>query len=105
MAKRKVKLADVIWEAANVHLRANEYDYGKSHYTCDCIRYAVGLRNEGKVFSFLQKLGFPKGAINLYDLFSSFREIEKRQGVRYMWLLLAMKVAEDENIYIEVESA
>lgn len=104
MAKKKVKLADVLWDAANEHLRSDEYDYGKIHYTCGAIRNAVGYTNEGKVFRFLELLGFPKGAHNLFDLFNAFPDGELRQGVRYMWLLLAMHVAEDEDITIEVEA-
>lgn len=100
MAKRK--LADVLWEAANVHLRSDLYS-GQSSYTCDAVNYAGGgSRANGPAVTFLHGLGLPKGADDMFDLFDAFECGEQRQGVRYMWLLLAMHVAEDEGIEIEV---
>lgn len=97
MAKRM--LADVLWEAANVHLRTGAEAGGFSAYTCDAVHHAGGgNRNDGKAVRFLTSIGLPRGADDLYDLFSAFEYGEERQGVRYMWLLLAAKVAEDEGI-------
>jgi hypothetical protein len=90
MAKRM--LADVLWEAANRFLMtAHEWHPTKSYYTCDAVYEASG---DPKASLYLVDLGCPGG----HGCFIEFAEGMERQGVRYMWLLLAMHVAEDERI-------
>lgn len=100
----KQMLADVFWVAANEHLDSgNKHRCGvKSHYTCDAVLYSVGFSQRGSAINLLRQLGLPKNADSRYDLFDDFEPGEERQGIRYMWLLLAMHVAEDEGLEIEV---
>jgi hypothetical protein len=108
--KRKVALADVLCDAANEHLSHDMKWPSCSgtpyYYSCSAVWHAQGKENYGELLpgiaDFLEKLGCETGAMGL---FSEFKGGEERQGVRYMWLLLAMHVAEDEGIEIEVESA
>jgi hypothetical protein len=93
---KKVKLADVLWDAANEHLPDD------SGYSCFAVDFAAnrygaksGPRTDYDLF--LRELGCETGTV-----MSQFEVGAERQGVRYMWLLLAMHVAEDENIEIEV---
>jgi hypothetical protein len=100
---KKVYLADVLWTAANEHLQSDDDENRNSHFTCDAIRYASGSYDNMKlVLPILYGFGLPSDADDRYDLFEHFEEGEQRQGVRYMWLLLAMHVAQDERIQIEV---
>jgi hypothetical protein len=91
MSKKRM-MADVLWEAANVYLLAEQvWHPEKSYYSCDA---ALAADESDRAPNFLQKLGCPGG----FGCFEGFEEGEQRQGVRYMWLLLAMHVAEDEGI-------
>lgn len=108
MAK-KVALADVLWEAANEHLSLDGwYRYGKSLWSCNAVAKAAtgdpdaACRQLPKaVAAFLRSLGCRVGFEN-YTF--GQRNESARQGARYMWLLLAMHVAEDEGIEIEVDA-
>lgn len=109
MTKRM--MADVFWDAANEHLRAAprvryEFDGNGVHlseYSCDAVGFAVGMfsvrRNNESLYQYetakavLRTLGCPGGMLAFDDT-----PAEKRQGVRYMWLLIAMHVAEDEGL-------
>jgi hypothetical protein len=106
---KMVPLADVLWDAANRFLAAGALDVDPdrhvSPYSCDAVlfvlRYAPNYQNYTafrEAQSFLFSLGCPSG-----DEAFKRTPAKKRQGVRYMWLLLAMHVAEDERIMIEVE--
>ena len=110
MSAKKVKLADVLWEAANEHLNPNLRIYEKQFdFSCEAVGEAVGIRWDGwtaflrnhPAIQFLRELGCKCGSGTLFD---HWEDREQRQGVRYMWLLLAMHVAEDEGIEIEVEA-
>jgi hypothetical protein len=106
MAKKRM-LADVLWEAANVHLSANdENTLDSSRYSCEALAHAIYGEHRYDLdwdedicrsmsMRFISSLGCDLQATNL---FGRFRQGPKRQGVRYMWLLLAMHVAEDEGI-------
>ena len=98
---KKVALADVLWEAANLYLYSDDFrGRGKSEYSCHAVVAAIGdIRAVGAAWWFLQSLGCNPSVCGTetWDCW------EGRQGVRYMWLLLAMHVAEDERIMIEVE--
>lgn len=117
----KVALADVLWDAANTRLWDGVEDFyraadvvpldspGVRHhaYSCDAVAAEVLCAipsipyGSSIVRTFLCGCGcqvYSTGA------FSDEPEGERRQGVRYMWLLLAMHVAEDEGIEIEVAS-
>lgn len=110
MAKRKkVMLADVLWRAANEYLSEalSHWDEGRwlSEYSCcavfECMdsgRSGLGWGGKDGAASFLQRLGCPIGSAAQRFRTSDLRE---RQQRRYMWLLLAMHVAEDEAIEIE----
>lgn len=112
MAEKRM-LADVLWDAANVHLctdgNLNEDGY---LYSCEAIASAakhawadpsqcdyIGTWSDfvanHPAMHFVQSLGCnPKRD----GMFAAFAYGEERQGVRYMWLLLAMHVAEDEGL-------
>lgn len=75
---------------------------------CSCIAAKIAYYGGGR-----DSDGYPPGSDTpitnfLFDLgcrwnttaMFRFASGEERQGVRYMWLLLAMKVAEDEGIEI-----
>lgn len=97
-----VPLADVLWKAANEHL----WD-GKEPWLSDdislysCWATDAALRHcapRGVVYRFFLELGCdPQDAYTFHA-----ESGPKRQGARYMWLLLAMHVAEDEGIMVEV---
>jgi len=110
MSGQKRFLADVLWEAANWHLS----DDGTSrhakwdNYSCFAVAIALGLsygavthgptvNSEDAAFNFLYELGCTFDCAKVWDGLNSQPE-EYIQGVRYMWLLLAMHVAEDEGI-------
>lgn len=100
----KRALADVLWEAANQHLTE---DLGRLEtYSCNAAMKADGSfrldaagnllgRENSAACAFLAQLGCDTHVAGFKD----FREVE-RQGIRYMWLLLAACVAEDEGIEI-----
>lgn len=106
--KKKVKLADVLWRAAS-ELRptidaatcclAYRAEFGESwgvHYA----RWETAAL-ASKAVAFLRELGCAVGNTKAFD---RYERGEARQGVRYMWLLIAMHVAEDEGIEIEVSA-
>lgn len=103
MSKRM--LADVLWDAANVYLCETQWLYEdapsyKEEYSCHAFLSALrgtNWRNDRKRgdLSFLVSLGCDPGS----DGFSHYGP-RTCQGVRYMWLLLAMHVAEDEGITV-----
>jgi hypothetical protein len=99
----KRKLADVLWEAANVFLAhdpANKAS-GTECYSCPAVGMATGcIFLSDEVRAFLTALGCDTYSAEL--LHREWAHTKASQGVRYMWLLLAMHVAEDENIEIEV---
>ena len=107
---KKVKLADVLWDAANEHLLPDSCDDGNPQhqwYSCNAIECAldpnlstVTLCLPDEVREWLTAIGCDCGSS---VCFRDHAQGEARQGVRYMWLLLAMHVAEDEGIEIEVE--
>jgi hypothetical protein len=98
MTKRM--LADVLWEAANKHL----WDGGKRRFgeeeSCFAAKAAAlppgtwECGTDVPPIPFLIELGCDYGGAP----FEGFECGRVRQGVRYMWLLLAMHVAEDEEI-------
>jgi hypothetical protein len=92
---RKVALADVLLDAANLVDDISGY----SCFSVDCAASAHGLKSGPRTEydRFLKKLGCDTGTV-----MSWFPTGHERQGVRYMWLLLAAHVAEDEGIQIEV---
>lgn len=105
MSKKRM-LADVLWEAANRHLSEispPSWAGRKYEYSCEAVAEAAGVewskwqqfvRNH-PAMTFVRGLGCKTGSD---AQFRSFKEGPERQGVRYMWLLLAMHVAEDEGI-------
>jgi hypothetical protein len=104
--KTKRPLADVLWEAANEHLLPTAPRFGDQpwySFSCNAAAEAAGqdeYEAQTAVERFLEELGvYP--CRDDYT-FGTRQPGPKRQGVRYMWLLLAMHVAEDEGIEVEV---
>lgn len=103
MAARKVKLADVLWDAANECLWDGAGPYPparQDEYSCNAVNSAAMGADK-----FLDSLGCPWvfAACPAWE-WTKGATSKTRQGVRYMWLLLAMHVAEDEGIEIEVSA-
>lgn len=103
---KKRALADVLDEAANEILLPN-YSHGWRGYSCCAVALAAdakgaatnyGIARKHKAVRFLKTLGCDVDACR--DMWPEFRDGPERQGVRYMWLLLAMHVAEDEGILV-----
>ncbi len=99
MTRAKVMLADVLWEAANECLSSTGNGHYPEEFSCHAVMCAEfgkrwRPRAGGAASNFLESLGCDPGVAG----FDDFREGRQRQGVRYMWLLLAAKVAEDEGI-------
>jgi hypothetical protein len=94
MAKKRM-LADVLWEAANIWLSADGRTArnGPHEYSCYAVDAAAG-RDAGAATRFLKSLGCKPSecGTTVWDCWGD------RQSIRYMWLLLAMHVAEDEGI-------
>lgn len=114
--KKKVKLADVLWDAANNYLPPTD-NFTLDVWSCNAALHAefrrIPFRSDARgdevidrrgsaCEKFLLSLGC-RGH-HLHGAFGDFPPGRLRQGVRYMWLLLAMHVAEDEGIEIEVQS-
>lgn len=108
---KKVALADVLWDAANQHLLLDVFSYDGCLYSCNAVASALDrgerffeegwrLFQKHPAAKFLKSLGC---AVSSNNQLLEFDYGEPRQGVRYMWLLLAMHVAEDEEIMVEVE--
>lgn len=109
MSKRM--LADVLWEAANLHLPSDDC-WDLNVYSCNAALSAefgklpmktVGnareiVRDGSVTDRFLKRLGC--STLNQRGAFLAYREGPSRQGVRYLWLLLAMHVAADEGITV-----
>lgn len=98
--RTKRKLADVLWEAANVHLESGGPNdtYDQLLFSCDAVSAALECGNGiERARRFLARLGCP---VTSMAAFSEFSHGPQRQGVRYVWLLLAAHVAEDEGITV-----
>jgi hypothetical protein len=106
-APSKRALADVLWEAANVWLCPPDEVMSRFRQwspSCCAVAEAIGLRwgacslheaAEGNpVFEFLRSLGCTTHS------HKQLPDMADLQGVRYMWLLLAMHVAEDEGLTV-----
>lgn len=93
------KLADVLWDAANKRLWDGYTHVGGKTCSCHAAYESADpafWRCCGPINRFFSELG-----CDCYQShFKEFREGPRRQGVRYIWLLLAMHVAEDEGIEI-----
>lgn len=95
MKMKTVPLADVLWTAANKHLGAVE-----TKYSCFAVWDACDDNAAEEIATnFLRSLGVETGTVMEW-----FPIGPVRQGVRYMWLLLAMHVAADEGLTVEIPS-
>lgn len=111
----KVKLADIIREAADIALnpKGKNDTVFNSTYSCDVIHYYF-CRKYGSTFwlspkqaavqSIFHVLVYSMGCNtgSMYE-FEEFKEGSERQSVRYAWLELVALVAEDEDIEVEIE--
>lgn len=97
---KKIALADVLWKAANEHL--SYPGTGGLSFSCWAAESAAYTSRvyHGDVVGFLEDLGCDSHSAQ----FGNYQLGNHRQGVRYMWLLLAMHVAQDEGIMVEVQS-
>jgi hypothetical protein len=101
MSKKRM-LADVLWEAANVYLSPIRLPLGikgnRFEFSCHAFnraRYGHKIElNAGSAFLDALGLTFFHTECEAWQDFDD----HALQGVRYMWLLLAMHVAEDEGI-------
>jgi hypothetical protein len=107
----KVALADVLWSAANewLHPRSSHgwaaQNQGLTTWSCHAIQAALTGKAPADVFDPPQERDgweFIRGMNGGDGLAIRYMDGDDPQGVRYMWLLLAMHAAEDENIYVEV---
>jgi hypothetical protein len=86
---KKRMLADVLWDAANRWLAPHDGAHGKKvWHSCNAFIWAS---NHTVTPEFLHELGAPSSA-------GDFPRGVDTQGCRYMFLLFAMHVAEDEGI-------
>lgn len=101
MSKKRM-LADVLWEAANKHLEHDTVALGGDRWSGSCCAVAraldlswpqgmAELAARHPVYKFLASLGCESHSVYLCNT-------PEPQSCRYMWLLLAMHVAEDEGI-------
>jgi hypothetical protein len=111
-----MKVADILWEAANEHLRSENEDAPEEGwlgclFSCDAVSSSARAgggdqadhwRGGDAVLAWLETIGLPEGHVHMHHLFDDFERGEVRQGVRYMWLLLAMHVAEDEGLSLQL---
>jgi hypothetical protein len=103
----KVALAEVLWRAANTFLLPdNEFEIGMDWYSCNAVAFALKRSNyvdikRHPVMQFLTALGCKPDSGLAFER-QGLKWGRECQSARYIWLLLAMKVAEDEQIYIEV---
>jgi hypothetical protein len=90
----KVKVSDVLWEAANKCLFDGEV--GVSVYSCAAIAVCAHILKTPphNTIWFLHNLG-----VVAYSMseFNEFEAGEQRQGARYLWLMFAYLVALDEE--------
>jgi hypothetical protein len=104
----KRKLSDVLWTAANTRLsHTDDADWSKRRFSfsCDAVgellpvaqRTGSGNAYKHSAFDFLRALGCETSHMYAFHEFPAGME---RQGARYMWLLLAACVAEDEGITV-----
>lgn len=96
----RYKVADILWTAANQYLWTGEPRpdgvYEGWEYSCNAVIDAIADSNTAYyVREFLRSCGCSAGSTTLLLDFDAGKE---RQGVRYMWLLFAMHLAEDEDL-------
>ena len=99
-----MKVSEILWLAANVHLQTDEEYYPEykngvytSYFTCDCVKQAFDNdENRNKTMKLLQEMG-----VNTCSMreFNEFRSGIQRQGARYAWLMFAHEYA------LELEAA
>jgi hypothetical protein len=104
MARNRM-LADVLWEAANERLSPVYHNEpaGMDPFSCNAVGLAVRrctFETKDRIHDFLRSLGC-SGHAGQMALISGLEHGEEAlQGCRFMWLLLAMHVAEDEGITV-----
>lgn len=109
---KKRMLADVLREAADVHLwdGRGEAEFGplRDLFSCNAICFALGkprgIHCGHPAFDFVRECGCNGSALQMDRVMRGIGQIDDKtlQGARFMWLHLAAHVAEDENIQIEV---
>lgn len=99
---KKLLMADVLWNAANEYLWDGA-QYEGNEYSCTAIETELDwallpFKRRAPIWQFIESLGCNTTSFSCFR--HDFKSGEERQGVRYMWLLLAMHVAEDEGLTI-----
>ena len=100
---KKRMLADVLWDAANKYLSLAEDPMRPlQEFSCHAVYQAAVGENWGRYPSRLDTIDYHLESLgcNTRDAGRFQCEGFERQGIRYMWLLLAMHVAEDEGIEV-----
>lgn len=119
--KLKVKISDILHEAADKYLTDDNYDnhYCTESYSCNAIKkaarnltgennpYCVDVQNLARyskytaeyphqqaALKFVKELGVKVGSSMLFDDVDD----DKRQSYRYAWLKTAAMVAEEEGL-------
>ena len=111
----KVKLADIIREAADIALnpKGKKDKPTNSTYSCDVIHYYFyqkhgvtfwlspkQLEVQNQFHSLVRSMGCDTLSMKAFE---EFTEGIERQSVRYAWLEMVALVAEDEDIEVEIE--
>jgi hypothetical protein len=96
MSKRM--LADVLWNAANTRLWDGNGNAGEDlkEHSCLAVMYETPANAWVRVEDWLHSLGAPAHGKATLDC----QHGRTRQGARYLFLLLAMHVAEDEGLTV-----
>lgn len=94
-----MKISDVLWEAANVHLSSDDISHPEkktNRYSCDAIVDSAGFgtKSHDQTKAFISYLG-----VRIFGRFefSEFLEGNDRQQARYNWLMFAHQIALEER--------
>lgn len=103
-----MKLSDLLWKAANEHLwdgkGAPPLSYREAFSCCAVFDAANDALPDGAARygddwwparDFLADLGCPTASLSA---FSDFANGPERQGARYLWLIFAAMIAEEEGL-------
>jgi hypothetical protein len=93
----KVPLATVLWEAANKYLPIEDYSCHATAHAMHGKRWRHSAWRSDKATRFLKSLGCDHESAG----FKGIHDEDEASGTRYMWLLLAMHAAADEEIMVE----
>jgi hypothetical protein len=102
-----MKLSTLLHKAADQYLAASREEWlfkeSKNKFSCCAVIYSLNANDISKYIiavDFLTSLGVDVQSSHNFNKFGYDTEdfTEELQGVRYLWLKLAAKVAEDEKL-------